>query len=296
MDGKNVGHIAAIANGLGSQSMYLCVLAAKGKIPFNVSISADTGAEDDCLWNTGERTSAREYFEQVTKPYCATHGIDARFVRARNKYGAELPGLVDYLKAKIAAGTSASIPLYGSRNGRLRQGCTQKWKIVAIHQEARRMGAKTLRTAQGIHIGEATRRVKGRYLSDEGNLSIYQETIKTKDGQKDVKWCTHCYPLVDLKMHREDTRAGLRAEGLPYLESSECDHCPHKDLDRWERTAPAKLIEIASIEESMKGEYFFTPERIPLMQAIEKMKARKEARKEKKIEADFGCGNAYCGI
>ena len=284
--------VNAIANGLGSQSMYLCVLAAKGKIPFDVSLTADTGAEDDCLWSTGERTSAREYFERVTKPYCSDHGIDARFVRARDKYGKDLPGLVEYLKGKIAAGTTASMPLYGSRHGQLRQGCTQKWKIVAIHQEARRMGAKALRTAQGIHIGEAARRVKGRYLRDEGALSIYQETVKTKDGPKDVKWCTHCYPLVDMRMCREDTRDGLRAEGIPFLESSECDHCPHKDFARWDRTAPAKLVEIAEIEASMNGEYFFTSERIPLREAIEKMRARKE----KQVEADFGCGNSYCGI
>ena len=154
------------------------------------------------------------------------------------------------------------------------------------------MGAKTLRTAQGIHIGEAARRVKGRYLYDEHGYSIYQEQVKVKGELKDVKWCTHLYPMVDRRELREDARKGLEARGIPYLMSSECDGCPHKDIARWDRTAPEKLIELAGMEASMNGEYFFTSERIPLMDAIEKMRARKD----KQIEADFGCGNSYCGI
>ena len=275
--------------------MKLCVLAAHGKIDFNVSLTADTDTEHDCLWSTGERTTAREYWERIVNPYCSDHGIDARFVRARDKHGKKLPGIGDYLKAKIAQGTTASIPLYGSQGGQLRQGCTQKWKIVAIHQEARRMGATSLHTAQGIHFGEAVRRMKGRFLRDDGGFSIYQETIKSKTGIRDVKWCTHCYPLVDLRMYREDAQAGCRAEGIPFLISSECDLCPHKDYARWARTSPDKLIEIAGIEASMKGEYFFTDQRIPLMQAIEKMRLIAE-EKERQGDIDFGCGNAYCGI
>lgn len=284
--------VNAIANGLGSQSMYLVVLAAEGRIPCRYSITADTGAEDDCLWSTGERSTAREYFDRVVKPYCVDHGIDARFVRARNKYGKEITDLVTHVRTITAAGKAPAVPLFGSKGGRLMQGCTQKWKIVAIHQEARRLGAKRLRTAQGIHFGEAARRMKGRFLRDEEGWSIYQEVIKFKGGYKDVKWCTHFYPLVDLRLKREDVRKILTEKGIPFLESSECDHCPHKDLPRWQRTAPDKLVEIAALEASFKGEWFFTSERVPLLQAIEQMKQRKEAQ----VEADFGCGNSYCGI
>ena len=45
--------------------MYLVVMAAEGRIPCRYSITADTGAEDDCLWSTGERTTAKEYYERV---------------------------------------------------------------------------------------------------------------------------------------------------------------------------------------------------------------------------------------
>jgi hypothetical protein len=55
----------------------------------------------------------------------------------------------------------AFIPLFGSQDGRLRQSCTQRWKVAAIRQQARKLGAQTMRAAQGIHADEAKRRVKG---------------------------------------------------------------------------------------------------------------------------------------
>jgi hypothetical protein len=93
-------------------------------------------------------------------------------------------------------------------------------------------------------------------------------------------------------MYRDDCRELLDSEGLPYLVSSECDHCPHKDFARWDRTSPEKLIEIALLEHSMGGEYFFTSNRIPLLESIEKMRDKAD----KKTEPDFGCGNGHCGI
>src|SRR5271165_1323759 len=129
--------VQSISNGLGSQSMYLVLLAARGEIPATVSITADTGAEHDCLWNTGERTSAKVYFERIVEPYCTDHNITARFVRSVDKDKQLLPDLLEQLKQTIKDGklNSIKIPVFGSRGGRLMQSCTDKWKIRAIHQE-----------------------------------------------------------------------------------------------------------------------------------------------------------------
>jgi len=288
------GLLEVISNGLGSQSMGLLVLAAHGDIPASVSITADTGAEKDRVWNTGERTTAQEYFERIVLPYCNRHGIDARFIRALYKTGKELPDLMQHVKDAIAEGREPNLPLFGSRGGRLRQVCTDKWKIRAIRQEARRLGATQLITAQGIHFGEADRRVKGRFIGESPNYGcVYQDTIKRKKKEIDIKWCQHYYPHVDAKRNRQAVIDDLLIpEGLPWLMSSECDHCPHQDLARWDRHTPEVLTQIAGIEASMRGRFFFTDERIPLMEALE-LKRRKA---QSKVDADFGCENSYCGI
>lgn len=291
--------LEVISNGLGSQSMYLLLMAAKGEIPARISITGDTGSENDRELSTGERISNRQYFDEIVTPFCSRHGIDARFVRSRDANGNDLPPLIDHLRQVISEGKikSAKIPMFGSRGGRLLQVCTDKWKIRAINQEARRMGAKLLISAQGIHHGEAARRVKGKFLFDrEDGYCIYQNMVKRNGLLVPVKWCQHYYPLVDKKLKREDCVRGLRNEGIPYLTSSECDMCPHQDIARWRRHSPEMLTQIAAIEERMGGNFFFTDERIPLMAALDRKDAKLLAKNEAAEETDFGCGNSYCGV
>ncbi len=201
------------------------------------------------------------------------------------------------------------IPMFGSNGGRRAQSCTDKFKIRALRQEARRMGAKTNCNAQGIHIEEALRRMDGDFLRTNRKWSIYQTRQKLTrkevlDGVMtkvkyyvDIKWQTHYYPLVDLKMTRHDCQRFMARENIPYILSTECDGCPHKDLTRWERTSTVVLTDLAAFEKKFNGEFFFTEKRIPLLDAIELMKAERKENPEKyKIEADFGCQNAICGI
>jgi len=304
-------HLDAWANGLGAQSLVGLILMCRREIPGTVSLTADTGWEFDRLWSNGRRASARVYFDEVVKPYASRHEIDARFVRSVDKNGVELPDLGDYT-AKVAASGNfkgLNIPMFGSRKGRVTQRCTDKMKIRACRQEARKMGAKTMTIGQGIHIGEASRRVSGFYLYNEGKWSIYQTTIdayrnEDQDGKtvrvkykKPIKWLKHFYPLVDLGLNRNDCQRMVVSEKLPYIISSECDGCPHKDLPRWERTSPDVIARLAKLESQFNGEFFFTDERIPLLEAIAKKQEKRAANPEKyKTEADFGCENSFCGI
>ena len=241
---ENRVHIEAISNGMGSQSMMMCVLAAEGKIPATLSISADTGSELDCLWSTGERTTAKEYFDQVIEPYCRENGLEAVFVRAQDKWGNELPPLIEKIKNELHP---CGVPLFGSRGGRIQQNCTGKYKIRAIRQELRRRGATTARCAIGLTLSET-------------------ERMKISD----VKWCQNYWPLIDLKLHRGAIQEKLGSRGIPYLVSTQCDMCPHKDRVRWERTSPEMIDQIAKIEAGLPGLYF-TDQRIPLKQAIANM-------------------------
>lgn len=291
-------NINFLANGLGGQSLLLLALAGEGKIPATVSITADTGSENDRVWNTGERTSSREYYERIVVPLGKSFGIETRIVRAQNSEGVPNPPLHEAQARINAKGKrSISIPVFGSKGGRLIQVCTDRWKMTAIKQELRRMGAKTACGAEGIHQDEAWRRVKGDFLCERGGFNIYQKAWTSRTTKKVyvTKWLTHFYPLVDMRLGRSAVQDELKRRNIPFLISSECDMCPHQDAARWLRHTPESLAASAALEATFNGEYFLTDRRIPLLQAIAQMKAEQD-EKPSELELDFGCGNALCGV
>lgn len=275
-------HINSISCGQGAPSLFLIAMAGEGMFSADVVIVADTGWENDMLRNDGRRTTAREFFEEVTRPLANSYGIGAAFVRALDGDGNEQAAIQN--DQRISGGKiEIDIPLYGSRGGQLRQSCTSKWKVSAIRQELRRRGATTATTALGIHRREPHR-------------------IKPSD----VAWQKSCWPLCDIRQNEEFSitsmgigrtwdRASVFTEmerrKIPYLLSSECDGCPHKDKDfaRWQRTAPDTIEQLAAFEETFNGEFFLTSYRRPLKEALKLMADDNASR----MYFD-GCDSGYC--
>lgn len=294
-----------LSNGLGGQSMYLLYLVARGVIPATLSITADTGSENDRETNTGQRISAPNFFAQHVRPYAEKHGIEAVMVRAQDKTGKPLLPLIDMLKDRRGSANfkelskGISVPLFTNDRtaGRLRQSCTDKWKVRAIHQEARRRGVTMLRSAIGFHAGES-HRLKAEWLRAESGFDYYKPYQRRAGKLITVKWLEHYYPLIDLQMTRQQIREELEREGVPYLVTTECDMCPHQDYQRWAAHRPEVIQEIAQIESEWDGKLFFTDRRIPLLDALEEMRQEAEARERQgQLFADFGCeSGAYCGI
>ncbi len=288
-------HLEYIANGLGAPSLMMVMMAIKGELPATVAIAADTGWELDRLWTTGRRSTNQQYFDEVVVPLCKGSKVKPVFVRAVDENKRPLIGLGEFIMREAESGTISHIPMFGSKGGRMMQSCTDKWKIRAIRQEARRMGAKTARGAQGIHFTEAVRRVKGKFIGMEGKWSVYRTTVTRKKVVTEIKWCSHYYPLVDLKMTRESIYREVERAGVPYIISSECDLCPHKDFARWDRTSPAVIDEAEKIETLLGGKFFFTDRRLPIRQAIEDMRIIDKTKKAQG-DLDFGCKNDICGV
>lgn len=272
-----------ISNGMGAPSMYLLVLAAEGKLKCNVSITADTGSENDRVMNNGERISAKKYYDTVIEPYAKENKINAFFVRAVSGKKKEdkkpLPSIIELLEQGITAG----IPFHGSNGGKLPQGCTGKYKIAATRQQLRRLGYRNAEIALGL---------------------TYSELHRMKDS--DVQWCKNVFPLIEIgwtdrnMRTREAMYEQMDKRGIPYLLSSECDMCPHKNWIRWERTSPEVIDRIAKIEEKFDGLYF-TEKRKPLKQALELMKRDYEWKKQQGELIDEGapgdlCETGYCYI
>lgn len=288
-------HIEAISNGLGAQSMYMLVMAAEGRIPARLSITSDTGWENDRTWMDGTKSTSREYFERIVLPYTSEYGIEAVMVEALDADGVPVPPLGEWTRQYIEAGilNHIKIPLFGSNGGRLRQPCTSRKKIAAIRQELRRRGATSARMAHGLHRGEI-HRMKGVHGRIEGGFY----TLTSMDAQ----WMSHYYPIIEAGMFRADVNAELTKRGIPYLLSSECDGCPHKDWPRWARTSASVIDELAELEDRMGGAFFFTDERIPIKDALPIMRQKWEskhanANQPDMFDLDFGCDEGgVCGV
>lgn len=257
-------HLEIINNGMGAPSMYMMVLAGQGIIPCDVVITSDTGSENDCLLSNETRTTAQDYYNDIIEPLGNELGLLTKFVRARDGQGNDLPSIWEKLEGGIIPG----VPTYGSRGGQLPQGCTAKWKVAAVRQEARRMGAKTARSALGITMDEVHRMKQ----------------------HNDVKWHWVWWPLIDMKLNLKLYKSGIRDRlnklNIPFMLSSECDFCPHKNRPRWERTSPEMIDKIAQIEDRLGGTQFFTSRRIPLKMAIKDMTVQPRF-------SDF-CDSGYC--
>lgn len=264
-------HLNVISCGQGAPSLFLIVMAGEGLFPADVVIVADTGWENDMLWSNGDRTSSTVFFNEVTRPLAQKYGIDAVMVRSLREDGSQYPPIPEFIESMAAdpdrldLSASIDIPLFGSNGGRLKQSCTSKWKIQAIRQEIRRRGADTALTALGLHRAESHR-------------------IKPSS----VKWDLSAWPLVDLMQTRDGGSASMgigrtwnRAEidrkltlrSVPFLVSTECDGCPHKNYSRWRDLSQETIDDLARFEARFSGNYFLTSYRRPLKDAIGLMAA-----------------------
>jgi len=254
-------HIIAISNGQGAPSTMLLLLARE--LGATVSITADTGWENDKLWSTGERSTSREYFERVTQPLAQEMGVEAVFVRANDENGNPLPPIPD---AQLYP-TSIDLPFFGNRGGKLMQSCTGKWKVQAIRQELRRRGATTAVSLLGLTMDEVHRM-----------------------KESDRKWNSNEYPLIDRGYYRVMCQAELESRNIPYLITTECDGCPHKDPARWLRTNQRTIEQLAIFEGQFRGTFFLTRELIPIDQAVRKYRDADEIQIKMFVDS---CDSGY---
>lgn len=292
-----------ISNGFGAQSMLLWHWACIGRLPATVSLTGDTGSENDRICSDGRRMTSHQFFHEFVKPMGERSGLKAYLTRAVKRDGSELPAIHEVMSAMSGRGNNSRFgdqpaPLHGSEGGRMQQSCTDRWKMAGVKQQARRLGATVLRSAIGIHRGEAARRMRGRVIGKMDHkgvqFSVFQ-TCRDKLGKQPIKWLHHYYPLVEAGMGRQACRDACDAAGVPYLLSSECDMCPHKDGQRWLSTSSEVIEKLTILESKYDGEWFLTKHRVPLPQAIEIFR-REASNNLFSGDPDFGCVNDVCGI
>jgi hypothetical protein len=198
--------VRAMSFGGGVQSTAMLVLAAKGEIDFPVALFANVG--DD-----SEHPAALEYIRNHSRPYAEKHGIEFVELRRHKKDGSE-----ETIIGRIRDGSkSIGIPvrMNGSGAPGTRQ-CTQDFKIKVVAKELKRRGATNDDPAT-IALGIST---------DEF------QRMRTSSG---IPYELLSYPLIDLRLSRDDCKKITEDAGLPPAPKSSCWFCPFHRVAEWDR-------------------------------------------------------------
>jgi hypothetical protein len=196
--------LRVVSYGGGVQSTALLVLAAQRRIDFPTFLFANVG--DD-----SEHPATLDYVRNVAIPYGAEHGI------AVHELHATLRGEPIDLRALILRRDRKSIriPVRGRDTGAPgKRSCTKDYKRVPIGKWLKAHGASADDPAT-VGIGFST---------DEA----HRATNRPGEDYERPTW-----PLLDLRMSRQDCIALIERSGLPVPPKSACYFCPFHRPQVW---------------------------------------------------------------
>lgn len=171
-----------LSYGAGVNTNALMVLLIRKKMPLDIAVFADTGAE----------LPETYAYLNIAHRYLKAHGIELKIVKSKNGT------LYDTCKRRSV------IP------SKIWRWSTRDYKIRPIYGFYRSVGT---------HITE--------YVG-----IAYDEIERMKDSREE--YVTTKYPLVDLKMTREDCIEVIKSAHLPIPVKSGCFFCPFQDIPRWQ--------------------------------------------------------------
>lgn len=197
--------LRAFSFGGGVQSMAALCLQAQGRLGatpregFLLFLFANVG--DD-----SENPATLRYVREVAMPFATAHGIELVELTKR-----------DTLRERVMRSErSVPIPVRMSGSGAIgTRQCTQRFKIAPIAAEVKRRGATVATPAivgLGISLDEFHRARSGSPVAHE----------------------TIVYPLLDLRMDRQDCQNVITRAGLPMPPKSSCYFCPFQTQRQWQ--------------------------------------------------------------
>lgn len=193
--------IHVISLGAGVQSSTMALMAAHGEIePMpDAAIFADTQCEPESVYRWLDWLEKELPFPV----YRVTRGnLGDDFLKALEKTNGRCGQPPFFVK--------------GNSDGMLWRGCTQEYKIQPIKKKARELmkaaKSKTVTQWIGISLDEAHRMFPSN-----------------------VKYITHMFPLLDLRLRRSDCLEWMEAHDYPRPPKSACRFCPYMSDGRWKR-------------------------------------------------------------
>src|SRR5690606_6055011 len=101
--------------------------------------------------------------------------------------------------------------------------CTSEYKLRVITKKQRELG-KVPRARKG----------KARPVSVIAYVGISWDEIERMKPSTE-EWCEVQWPLIDLRMTRDDCKAWMKARGYPEPPRSACVFCPFHSDEEWAR-------------------------------------------------------------
>lgn len=185
--------------GAGVQSTAVLLLACEGKIPrFDYALFADTGWEPHAVY---------EQLAKVTR-IAADAGIPVRTVSAGNIRRDALDDTTRFV----------TMPLHvrnpDGTKGMARRQCTGEYKIKPLKAAVREL----------LGYSHPTRVPPGVFAEQAIGISV-DEVHRAKDA--DVRYLRNVFPLLDLRMSRDDCIGFLAERGFGETVKSACVGCPY---------------------------------------------------------------------
>ena len=188
----------ALSLGWGVQSFTIACMIALGKLePIDVAIHADTTHESELTYK----------FKEKWEPFLVQRGMNVVTVTD------ELLGATVIDKYGSVLIPSFTIDQYGKK-GQITRQCTDNWKRDPIKRYLQKnRNNQQVEILIGISVDEWTR---------------------AKDAPE--KYIKHAWPLIDMKMSRNDCVDFLKRNNIEIPPKSSCTFCPFKTRNDWSRT------------------------------------------------------------
>lgn len=146
-----------------------------------------------------EGSATWAYLDEIVRPLVARLGVPLDVVQADG----------EYIYAAKDGEETMTLPAF-SNDGKLPAFCSNNWKRDIIRRHLRSLSYKRVSLWLGMSLDELHR--------------------MTGTGKK---WIKHVYPLVDLRLRRDEAIERVRRFGLPAPPRSSCYFCPNRLNYEW---------------------------------------------------------------
>lgn len=239
--------ISVLSYSGGVQSTALLVLAAQRKVHVDAVVFCDL--------LQAENPATRAYVYTVAKPYAEQNGL--RFIVAE----------YDLYQATVDNPKTCHIPFFSVDGYKvLNRQCTRVAKIEPFYRVGRQL------------IRELLKGRPKKYMRCLLGI-LYDELHRMKDSRR--TWVINEYPLVDLRLTRDDCVRIIEEAQLPIPEKSSCWFCPFLSPGRMER-----LVERFHLQDKLD----LLDERVNNARGCK----IKLAIKERRTKRDLECDEGYC--
>ena len=262
--------------GCGLQSTLLGELSARGEIdPLNLIIHADLG------WERQKTLDIRDFYADRWRKM----GMRVEVLRTGN---IRTQGADEHIH----------IPFYTDSGAPIRRQCSRYFKINPVKRR--------LREILGFDPSNAPHPRPGAIEQWLG--FTVDEWTRAKPSR--VKFITHRWPLLEMKLDRQDCKRWFEDHDLPVPIKSACIGCPFRLASEWldmRTNAPGEWAQAIAFDEAnrnnplaLKGStadelYIYKAPRTALQDADLEGDAKRERRKYGTQLPMFGCGTGYCG-